>query len=147
MGQTDSVSDLCLFPFLNLFLCLPTMSVCQMISTYHDDLRRKLAERYQAPLGNHNILIYPEWQAFFSLTFAQGILNNGRAVYLFTPPPNQKVLVSPLITENSKDQLFACLDTVKNIEISLLCIKNSEPLKFKLSAYYCINLTAPKASN
>ena len=65
------------------------MSVCQMISTYHayDDLLRKLAERYQAPLGNHNILIYPEWQAFLSLTFVQGILHNGRVVYPFTPPP------------------------------------------------------------
>ena len=65
------------------------MSVCQMISTYHDDLLRELVERYQAPLGNHNILIYPEWQAFLSLTFVQGILHNGRAVYPFTPPPPQ----------------------------------------------------------
>ena len=48
---------------------------------------RKLAERYQAPLGNHIILIYPEWQAFLSLTFVQGILHNGRAVYPFTPQP------------------------------------------------------------
>ena len=43
-------------------LFLPTMSVCQMISTYHNDLLRKLAKRYQAPSGNHNILIYSEWQ-------------------------------------------------------------------------------------
>ena len=65
------------------------MSVCQMVSTYHayDGLLRKLAERYQAPLGNHNILIYPEWQAFLSLTFVQGILHNGRAVYLSPPQP------------------------------------------------------------
>ena len=73
------------------------MSVCQMISTYHtyDDLLRKLAKRYQAALGNHNILIYPEWQAFLSLTFVQGILHNGRAVYL-SPPPTKRCLVSPL---------------------------------------------------
>ena len=61
------------------------MSVCQMISTYRDDLLRKLAERYQAPPGNHNILIYPEWQAFLLFTFVQGILRNDRAVYRFTP--------------------------------------------------------------
>ncbi len=36
-----------------LLLCPP----CHMISTYHDDLlRRKLAEKYQAPLGNQGIL-------------------------------------------------------------------------------------------
>ena len=61
-----------------------------MISTYRDDLLRKLAMRYQASSGNHNILIYPEWQAFLSLTFVQGILHNGRAVYPFTPPPQPK---------------------------------------------------------
>ena len=33
-----------------------------MISTYHNDLLRKLAKRYQVPSGNHNILIYSEWQ-------------------------------------------------------------------------------------
>ena len=35
-----------------LLLCPP----CHMISTYQDDLlRRKLAEKYQAPLGNQNM--------------------------------------------------------------------------------------------
>ena len=57
----------------NIVACLP----CQ----------RYQAERYQASLGNHNILIYPEWPAFLSFTFVQGILHNGRAVYRFTPPP------------------------------------------------------------
>ena len=69
------------------FACLPYQYVRWSISTYHDDLLRKLAEKYQAALGNHNILIYPEWQAFLSLTFVQGILHHGRAVYHFTTPP------------------------------------------------------------
>ena len=60
-----------------------------MISTYHDDLLRKLAERYQAPLGNHNILIYPEWQAFLSLTFVQGIYITAGQCTL-SPPPQPK---------------------------------------------------------
>ena len=73
-----------------IYCCLPTMSVCQMISTYRDDLLRKLAERYQALSGKHNILIYREWQAFLSLTFVQGILHNDRAVYTLSPPPQPK---------------------------------------------------------
>ena len=100
------------------------MSVCQMISTYHDNLLRKLAERYQAPLGNHNISIYPEWQAFLSLTFVQGILHNGRAVYPFTPPPppNQKVLVSPLITMyNFKTTSRTDIDEVLENATDLQC--------------------------
>ena len=89
------------------------MSLCQMISTYHDDLLRKLAKRYQAPLSNHNILMYPEWHAFLSLTFVQGILHNGRAVYPFTPPQPKGASFAPDCL--SVYQIFQNFESLYNI--------------------------------
>ena len=50
------------------FACLPCQYVRWSISTYHDDLLRKLAERYQAPLGNHNYYINLPWMAGIFVT-------------------------------------------------------------------------------
>ena len=58
-----------------------------MISTYRDDLLRKLAERYQAPSGNHNILIYPEWQAFLSFTFVRAFYVTAGQCAVSPPQP------------------------------------------------------------